>query len=213
MAEGGAISGFLAKLASRRFPKLPDLRIWLSLAMPRIKFRMRTLLTVVAVVALTAGGARWWYNVRIAEYRIQRRLADELVGDGMFAVWTYVGPTTFEAWRWVEGPLFRRPTHAYSDHAADEALADHAATLRELQVETLTTLARQIVPHVRAAAEGKDDPLVAALRGHPTLVNLVIDASIRGTPEGFEQPLYTREDLAAVEAALPKLRVQWIEAN
>jgi hypothetical protein len=101
----------------------------------------------------------------------------------------------------------------YCDDVATEAFPDVAGRLAELEVSTLTLLGRQIVPQARAAASGETNAVIQALRRHPTLQQVVVDASIRGTPAEFEAPIYTREDLALLQELLPELEIVWIEAN
>jgi hypothetical protein len=43
-----------------------------------MRFRIRTLLLAISVIALAIGGARWWYDARIAEYERQRDVALQL---------------------------------------------------------------------------------------------------------------------------------------
>jgi hypothetical protein len=179
----------------------------------RLRFRVRTLLVVIAVLAIAGGAARWWYDQQMARYEAQKIICVGLDRARITALWSYEGPGAWDAWRWLDGPLFRQPTHVYCDSAADDAVAKQAPLLARLNVRTLTVLGRQIVPHARAAERGQTDALIAALRAHPTLKHLVVDASIRGTPLEFDAPTYTREDLALLEKLLPDLEIQWIEVN
>jgi hypothetical protein len=182
--------------------------------MPRWRFRLRTLLTVSAVVALAAGGVRWWYDARVAEHDRQKLIAGQLTSAKASILWSYVGPRRLELWKLFDGPAFQRPTHAYCDDVTTDAFAEVAPQLTELVgLNTLFVLGRQIMPHARTAHSGDADAVIETLREHSTLRQLVVDASIRGTPAEFEAPIYTREDLALLEEVLPELEIVWIEVN
>jgi len=168
---------------------------------------------VSAVVALAAGGVRWWYDAQLANVQYQLKLTDRLRDEGVAIAWSYTGPRAFKAWRWLPRPLFWTPRYVYAEQAADDVLDKNAAAFAELQMQTMVILARQLAPHVQADAQGRRDPLIDVLRRHPTLKRLVVDASIRGTPAEFDAPIYTREDLALLERVLPNLKIEWIEVN
>ena len=161
-------------------------------------------------MVLAAGGVRWWYDARVAKYERQRLVTERLGGAGATALWTYVGPTQWNLGTSLDGPAFRRPTHVYCDNVATDAFAGVAGHFAEIEVSTLMLLGRQIMPHART---GTADPVIEALRRHPTLRQVVVDASIRGTPAEFDAPIYTREDLALLEELLPELEIVWVEAN
>jgi hypothetical protein len=178
-----------------------------------IQFRMRTMLVAVALIALAIGGGRWWYDSRMEAHETQRRICMALDNDGISMLWSYEGPRAWDAWKWLDGPLFRQPTQVYCDDAADDAVAEAADHLAQLNGVTLNVLGRQVVPHAHTAERGETSPLIDALQAHPTLRRLVVDATIRGTPVEYDAPLYTREDLALLESLLPNLQIDWIEAN
>jgi hypothetical protein len=174
---------------------------------------MRTLLLAVAVLAVTGGGARWWHDQRMAKYDSQKKVCIELADVRITALWSYEGPRWLNAWKILDGPLFRQPTHVYCDNAADDAVAENALRIGQLNVETLTILGRQIVPHARAVEQGESSRLIDVVRAHPTLKHLVVDASIRGTPLEFDAPTYTVRDRELLEELLPGVEIQWIEVN
>jgi hypothetical protein len=174
---------------------------------------MRTILAMIAVFAVLAGGARWWYDRRMAAYEEQLRICLELEAQGMDAVWNYQGPMVGDAWKWFGGPLFAKPTHIYCDDAQDDAVANVAIRLSQVNVQTLALLGRQIIPQARAAKRGESSDFINALRTHRTLTDLVVDSSIRGTPVEFDAPIYTREDLALLQELLPNVEVHWIDVN
>jgi hypothetical protein len=178
-----------------------------------MRFRVRTLLVLVGVLAAAAGGGRWWYDQRLADYEAQMSVCAKLEDAEISALWSYQGPMLWDAWKWLDGPLFRQPTHVYCDDATDDAVAEQAGRLAQINVETLTVLGRQILPQARVVQRGEHNALIEALRRHPTLKHLVVDASIRGTPLEFDAPTYTSEDLALLEELLPNLDIQWIEVN
>jgi hypothetical protein len=182
-------------------------------AMPRCRFRLRTLLIICTGLALVVGGARWWYDVRMASFDRQKAVVKELHALEAISLWSYVGPTRWDLGKTLDGPLFRRPTHLYCDDVAPEAFPGVVQRLAELEVKTLAVLALHIMPHARAVEAGKPDEVIEALRQHPTLQTIVVDSSIRGTPAEFDQPIYTREDLALLEVLLPNVEIEWIEVN
>ena len=159
---------------------------------------------LIAMLAVVGGGARWWYDQRVAEYDRQQRICMELDDARITALWSYQGPTLWDAWKWLDRPLFRQPTHVYCDDATDDAVAEHAGRLARINVQTLTLLGRQIMPHARAAEQGQSNALIDALRAHPTLKHVVVDASIRGTPLEFDSPTYTRRRPGAASEAAAK---------
>lgn len=171
--------------------------------MRRIRFQVRTLLAGLAMAAVAAGGMRYWYDLRTAAHRRDRQLVELPNFAGTTWRWSDVGRFSPEA--------FRRVEHLWCE---DADLAEVAPRLHVLdQLKSLQVLARQIVPHARVIESAAADPVVAALRGHHTLRQIVVDASIRGAPLEFDSPIYTREDLARLEAALPELEIVWIEVN
>jgi len=168
------------------------------------RFRLRTLLYVLAVTALAAGALRYGYDAQRAAHR--RDLSTVLSAD-------YRGTT----WRWtainsVWPEQFRRIEHLWCEEAED--LSRVLPRLDELtELKSLQVLARQIMPHAVAASSGRPDAVIAALRRHPCLDQIIVDASIRGAPLDYDAAPYTREDLAVLQAALPELQIVWIEVN
>ena len=181
--------------------------------MSRWQFRLRTLLTAVAVIALTAGGLRWWYDGRIAEaeYERQERLRLELSLSTDTQL-SYFGSDVRRLSRYFDERLFRRVTNAYcegvDDFAAIAPRLDEFTSLRRLVV-----LGRQIIPHARRMRDAGSDAVIESLRRHPSLQEIVVDASIRGAPLDVDIRLYMRDDLALLKELLPNLQVEWIEAN
>jgi hypothetical protein len=172
--------------------------------MARWRFRLRTLMAVSAAAALAAGGLRWRYDQLVAAHDRDLEIVESAEFSRADSLWTDV--TTVWSWK------FRRVEQLRCEECPD--LATLIPRLHELtDLETIQVLARQIIGHASAAADGKADPVIEALRAHPTLHTLVVDASIRGTPLEFEAPIYTREDLARLEEVLPNLKVEWIEVN
>jgi len=173
-----------------------------------MRFKLRTLLGLIAAVAILAGLISSAYHARVVEFRRDMQVLAKLESAGITGSSTYVGPGGLE--RHLH--QVRRVTRLWCEEATD--LNQVAARLRELdRLEVLQVLARQIVPRADSAAEGKPDPLLRALNNHPSLRQIIVDASIRGAPLEFDAPLYTRKDLAKLEAALPKLEIIWIEVN
>jgi len=132
--------------------------------------------------------------------------------DGGVAGWSYAGPQLPLVKRLWEGRAeMARVSDLWCEDVSDlDALAERIGHLERL--ESLHLLARQLVPRLESK-NARDDLLLWALRDHPRLERVVVDATIRGTPEGFDLPIYTREDLAKLEAALPEVRIEWIDVN
>jgi hypothetical protein len=182
--------------------------------MRRLRYPMKLLGAVLTLAAIASGALRWLYDSYIAEHQQQKAVAQEFEAAGVDVSWTYVGPHGWPLWKVCQGPAFWRPTHAYCDDVSDAHLAKLLPRLGKLSdLTTLVLLGRQIVPQAWAATNAADDPLIAALREHPSLQRLVVDASIRGTPAEFAEPIYTREDRVQLEATLPNVEIIWIEAN
>lgn len=161
-----------------------------------------TLLAVIAVAAITAGGARVWYEVRIAPQR-----ADEaaLAGPEMRGVVARRSAAS----AWSGG---RRAIHLWFDEAEDFGAG--AARLGELTaVASVQVLARQIMPHAEAFRRDGRDVVVDAWRRHPALREVLVDASVRGAPLGEAVELYDRDDLATLQAALPGVEIVWMEVH
>jgi hypothetical protein len=176
-----------------------------------VRFRLRTLLSIVAGIALTIGGARWWYDSRIAEYEQQKEVALQLAlhYDAQFKE---TGSGVQWLPRWLDPRLFRRPIIGYCEPVGDMAvIATHLNEFTELK--RLVVLGRQLVPCAYRMRDTGNDLVIESLRQHRSLREIVVDASIRGAPLTTDIQLYTREDLALLEELLPNVQIQWIEVN
>jgi hypothetical protein len=172
--------------------------------MPRIRFRVRTLLIVLAIGAFAAGVLRWRYNCAAAA---QRRDQDVIQSDG-FAKTDCRWQSTGRAWP----GHFRRVEHLWCEECPElSRLAPRIGELTELK--SIQVLARQILEHATLAANGENDVVIAALRSHPSLRQIIVDASVRGAPLASGATLATRKDLAMLLAVLPNLEIVWIEVN
>ena len=162
------------------------------------------MLAALAVVAAVGGGARVWYD-RVAA----PRRADEAA----LAAPEFRGVAV----RWSGAPnewlnLHRHVVHVWFDDAADfDAAAKRIGELTA--VESVQVLGRQIVPHAAAIQRGDSDAVIEAWRRHPTLREVLVDASVRGAPLGESVELYDREDLATLQSALPELKIVWMEVH
>jgi hypothetical protein len=176
---------------------------------------MRTLLMAIALIVLAIGGARWWYDARIGEYERQKQIFEQHLHPlNVSALLDYTGPSSLENFELFDRPVFWRYTEAYCEDVCDEDFSKAIEQLGLLvDLDKLLVLGRQIVPQARTAQSGEANSVIEALRRHPTLRQVVVDASIRGTPAEFEAPIYTREDLALLEELLPNVEIQWIEVN
>jgi hypothetical protein len=92
-----------------------------------------------------------------------------------------------------------------------EAAAEQLGELTA--VESVQVLGRQIVPRAAAFQRDGTDGVIEAWRRHPTLREVLVDASVRGAPLGDEVELYDREDLARLQSALPGVRIVWMEVH
>jgi hypothetical protein len=181
--------------------------------MARRRFQLRTLLVVTAAIALTAGAMRWWYDAQVAEYERQKQIVDQLGKLKVTFLWTAAGPDWLtDSWT-LDERVFMRPTHGRFDEVATEAFAEIAAQLEPLDLYQIDVFGRQILPHVDAVRSGRPNDVIDALRRHPTLRRIFVDASIRGTPPEFDAPIYTRKKLAALEAVLPSVSIIWTDVN
>jgi hypothetical protein len=163
-----------------------------------------TLMSVSAAAVLAAGGSRVWYEVQIAPQR-----ADEaaLASPEMSGVVARRGES---ASIWRGGG--RRAVHLWFDEAADFDAG--APRLDELTaVASVQVLGRQIVPHAEAFRRDGRDEVIDAWRRHPTLQEVLVDASVRGAPLGDRVELYDRDDLATLQEALPDLKIVWMEVH
>jgi hypothetical protein len=90
-------------------------------------------------------------------------------------------------------------------------VAPHLDELSELQ--KLVVLGRQLVPCAYRMRDTGSDVVIESLRRHPSLREIVVDASIRGAPLTIDVQLYTREDLSLLQEVLPNVAIVWIEVN
>ena len=168
------------------------------------RFRLTTLLVAFMAAALAAGGARIWYEMRIAPQR-----ADEAA----LASREFRSVTV----RWSGAPnewlnLHRRAVHVWFDESGDFGGA--AKRLGELTaVESVQVLGRQIMPHAVAFQRDGADPVIEAWQRHPALRRVGVDASVRGAPLGDRVELYTREDLEMLQRTLPGVKIEWMEVQ
>ncbi len=176
-----------------------------------MRYRLRTLLASVVVLAIASGAVRIWYDRHVAEGRRQHDLATSLAPEVTLS-FSYVGPR-WPNWRNLGGgQAFSRATVAWCEDAHDFAGA--MERLRELpDVATISVLARQIMPHVAPHESEPADAVIATLRAHPALTKIIVDASIRGAPLDPGAKPYDNDDLAKLRAALPNLEILWIEVN
>ncbi len=170
-----------------------------------MRFRLRTLLALLALVALAAGFLRWRYDSFAAAERHDNEV---LHSDGFFLVHECRWKPAAHVWP----THFRRVDHLWCEDCT--RLSDLAPRLGELtELRSMQVLARQILGHAALAAEGEPDTLIAALRRHPSLRQIIVDASVRGAPLESGSPLATRKDRAMLEAVLPNVEIVWIEVN
>lgn len=166
------------------------------------QFRLLTLLAVIAVAALAAGGARVWYEARIAPQRADEAALATAEMRGVVA-------RRSAASVWSGG---QRAVHLWFDEA--EGFDAAAARLNELTaVASVQVLTRQIMPHAEAFQRDGRDVVIDTWRRHPALREVLVDASVRGAPLGEAVELYDRDDLAALRAALPGVEIVWMEVH
>lgn len=169
-----------------------------------MRFRLRTLLGALALAAGVAGLGRYGYDVQVAP---SRRDAAVAASEGFHGVVV----------RWSGKPqglsgMFRRATHVWFDEA--EAFDAAAVRVGELTaLESVQVLWRQALPHVERADRGEPDEVIAAWRRHPTLRQVLVDASVRGAPLKDPVELPTREDLAMLQRVLPGMEIVWMEVH
>jgi hypothetical protein len=162
------------------------------------------LLAFLALVALAAGFLRWRYDSFAAAERHDNEVLQSPGFEKTMCRW--------KAATKVWPDRFRRVEHLWCDDCND--LSPLAPRLGELtQLQSIQVLARQILGHATLAAEGEPDPLIAALRSHPSLRQIIVDASVRGAPLESGSPLATRKDRAMLQAVLPNVEIVWIEVN
>jgi hypothetical protein len=152
-----------------------------------------------------AGFLRWRYDSFAAAERHDKEV---LQSDGFVQIYEYRWKPAARVWP----TQFRRVEHLWCEDCPDlSRIAPRIGELTELQ--SIQVLLRQILGHAGIAAEGEPDTLIAALRSHPSLRQITVDASIRGAPLESGVPLATRKDLAMLQELLPNLEIVWIEVN
>jgi len=162
------------------------------------------MLATLAATALIAGGGRYWYDLQVRPSRAEALVLGSLEFRDVDHRLSIEAP----AW-WKLPP---RVVHLWFDDAADFEGA--AVRLDELTaVESVQVLGRQIVPHAEAFQRDGSDPVIDAWRRHPTLREVLVDASVRGAPLGDEVELYDRADLETLRSALPGVKVIWMEVH
>ena len=169
-----------------------------------MRFRLRTMLAALALAAVVGGGARVWYDLLARPSRAEALVMGSFDFRDVDLRLSVAAP----AW-WKLPP---RVVHLWFDDAAD--FEEAAVRLGELTaVESVQVLGRQIVPHAEAFQRDGSDPVIDAWRRHPTLREVLVDASVRGAPLGDEVELYDRADLEVVRSALPGVKVVWMEVH
>jgi hypothetical protein len=176
-----------------------------------MRFRLRTLLAAFIAVIVTVGLARWWYNLQVRRHVLEVAAMTKLAARGGVASWTYDGPALPGMSKAIERHTdLTQVSHLWCENI--DSLDPLASRIAELaRMKSIQLLARQIVP--RLARSVDEDPLLRALGHHPSLKQIIVDASIRGAPVELDAPPYTREDLRKLEAALPNVEIIWIEVN
>jgi hypothetical protein len=162
------------------------------------------MLATLAATALIAGGGRYWYDLQVRPSRAEALVLGSLE-------FRDVDPRlSIEAPAWWKLPP--RVVHLWFDDAADFEGA--AVRLGELTaVESVQVLGRQIVPHAEAFQRDGSDRVIDAWRRHPTLREVLVDASVRGAPLADEVELYDRDDLETLRSALPGVKIVWMEVH
>jgi hypothetical protein len=169
-----------------------------------MRFRLRTMLAVLALVAAAGGGARVCYDRLAAPRRADEAALAANDFRGVTARWSGA------ANGWLS--FRRRAVHLWLDDAAGfEAAAERLGELTA--VDSVQVLGRQIVPHAAAFQRGEPDGVIEAWRRHPALREVLVDASVRGAPLVDGVKLYDREDLATLQAALPEVKIVWMEVH
>jgi hypothetical protein len=169
-----------------------------------MRYRVRTMLLVLAAAAVLAGGLRWRYDTLAAAHRRDLEIVQSTAYAKTECRWTAVT----DVWP----TQFVRVEHLWCEQCPE--LTRVAPRLGELsELKSIQIFARQILGHASLADDGRDDPVIGALRRHPTLEQLVVDATIRGAPLESGAPIATRRDLAMLEKLLPNLQIVWMEVN
>jgi hypothetical protein len=162
------------------------------------------MLAALALVAAIGGGTRYWYDVQVAPSRADAAVLASADFRGVTVRWSQPAAD----W-WI---LRRRIAHVWFDEAKD--FDAPARRLDEVTaVGSVQVLGRQLIPHAAAFQRGEPDAVIEAWRRHPTLRQALVDASVRGAPLGEPVRLYTREDLAILQLALPDLEIVWMEVH
>ena len=178
---------------------------WQALIAGRLmRYRVRTMLLVLAATAIAAGGLRWRYDTLKAAHWRDLEIVQSAAYAKTECRWTAVT----DVWP----TQFVRVEHLWCEQC--DELTRLAPRLGELtELKSIQIFARQVLGHASLAADGREDPVIGALRRHPTLKQLVVDATVRGAPLESGVSLATREDLAMLQAVLPNLQIVWMEVN
>ena len=169
-----------------------------------MRFRLRTLLIGLALAAGVGGAGRVWYDVLVAPSRQDAAVLASEDFRGVAVRWSGDG----RGW----GNRLRRAQHLWLDEAeAFDAAAGRVGELTAL--ESVQVLWRQASPHVERADRGEPDKVIAAWRRHPTLRQVLVDASVRGAPLGDRVELPTGDDLEMLKRALPEVEIVWMEVH
>lgn len=169
-----------------------------------MRFRLRTLLRGLALATCAAGAGRYWYDVQVAPSRQDHAVVASEDFGGVVVRWS--GERRGWARQW------RRAAHVWFDDA--EAFNAAAVRLGELTaLESVQALWRQLSHHAEAADRGEHDDVIAAWRRHPTLRQVLVDASVRGAPLGDRVELSTRDDLEMLRRVLPEAEIVWMEVH
>ena len=169
-----------------------------------MRFRLRTLLTLLAAAAAVAGAGRHCYDVQVMP---SRRDAAWLASPELRGVTGRWSGAPNAGWSWRRRIQLVWLEEVEDFERASERLGELTA------VEEVQVLGRQIMPHSVAFQRDGRDPVIEALRRHSTLQRLLVDASVRGAPLGDQVELFDRDDLATLQAALPNLEVVWMEVH
>lgn len=169
-----------------------------------MRFRLRTLLSGLALATCAVGVGRYWYDVQVAPSRQDRAVVASEEFRGVVVRWSG------ERRGWA--PQFGRVVHVWFDET--EAFDAAATRLNELTaVESVQVLWRQLSEHAEAAERGESDEVLAAWRRRPTLRQVLVDASVRGAPLGDSVALPTRDDMELLKRALPNVEIVWMEVH
>lgn len=169
-----------------------------------MRFRLRTMLAALALAAVVGGGARVWYDRVTAPRRADEAALAASDFRGVATRWSSAANDWFS--------FRRRAAHLWFDDATGfESAAERLGELTA--VGSVQVLGRQIVPHAEAFQRDGSDPVIDAWRRHPTLREVLVDASVRGAPLGDEVKLYDRADLEVLRSVLPGVKIVWMEVH